>query len=607
MLFHDSHDSRYRDPVIPVCAGEKLTLRFLCDESDTVILRLWDGEEHLYPMKSTRDHLFEVELTLPERPMLAWYHFIIPRQHDILRYGASDELGGVGCACMSGEPRGYQLTVYDPAYYTPAFLRKGIMYQIFPDRFAHGEDPKETPEEAQERAEAIAQYHPDAVWHETWQERPFLMMNREGTDNEAVDFFGGNLYGIIEKLDELKEFGVTLLYLNPVFQSHSNHRYDTGSYEEIDPILGSQSTFDRLIKEARARGIRVILDGVFSHTGSDSKYFNREGRYPTLGAYQSEESPYAPWYTFYEWPNRYNRWWCFDTLPALDKANPEYRRYLMKPRDGILPHWIDRGARGWRLDVADELPVDLLRLMRRAVKGAHPDAALIGEVWEDASNKISYGQLRCYCLGDMLDSVMNYPLRRAVIDFFTRRCDAYHLSRVLNHQREVYPTPFLYSLMNLLGSHDRMRILNAMAGYDMEGITQMPREESEKVTLTEEQLALSKKRYLEALRLICLLPGVPTVYYGDEIGMTGMADPWNRAPYDEAHGDEELRSAVSALLKERKASPMLQTGFVQVEALDADTLRITRSADESGRDAFGDPLEKRNREAVVGTISRKGL
>ena len=583
MVQHDSHQSRYREPLGPIPAGGKVTIRFLCNESNTVTLRTWDGSEHRYPMTLLDNHLFEATLIMPETPMLFWYDFIIHGKDGDLRYGNSgDQLGGEGFP-TAHQPASYQITVYDPAYATPEYIRHGVVYQIFPDRFhkdAIGQIGRE---------EAIKAAHPEATFHDSWEERPSLDIDPETYDNRALDFFGGTLRGIAEKLDELKELGVTILYINPVFRARTNHRYDTGSYEEIDPILGTQADFDHLIFECDKRGMKVLLDGVFSHTGSDSLYFNRFGRYETLGAYQSTESPYYDWYTFEEHPNKYRTWWGFQTLPTVNKDHPTYRDYLLNPENGILPRWVRKGACGWRLDVADELPMNTLRDMRKAIRNVREDALLLGEVWEDASNKVAYGQQRCYCLGDTLDSVMNYPLRRAVIDFFTGVCDAHHLRRVILHQQEVYPAPFLYSLMNLLGSHDRVRILNAMAGYDREGAAQMDRTEASMIFLDKETRTAAQKKVLEAIKLICALPGAPTIYYGDELGMQGMADPWNRAPMDWAHGDQAMRAKVQKMLNHRLHTPMLQTGFLGVEAENADTLVIHRYAVD-GRDVFGNAL-----------------
>ena len=584
MVHHDSHLIRYREPLGPIPAGGEVCIRFLCNESTAVTLRTWDGSEHLYPMTLTDNHLFEATITMPETPMLYWYDFIIHGKDGDLRYGNSvNQLGGEGFVC-DHQPASYQITVYDPAYHTPEYIRHGVVYQIFPDRFfkdAIGQTGRE---------ERIRKAHPEATFHDEWNEHPTLDLDPETSDNRALDFFGGTLRGIAEKLDELKDLGVSILYINPVFRARTNHRYDTGSYEEIDPILGSDADFDHLIAEADKRGMKVMLDGVFSHTGSDSLYFNRFGRYDTLGAYQSMGSPYHSWYTFYNFPNEYRTWWGFQTLPTVNKDHPTYHNYLLNPTDGILPRWVRRGACGWRLDVADELPMNTLRDMRKAIRDVRDDAVLLGEVWEDASNKVAYGQQRCYCLGDTLDSVMNYPLRRAIIDFFTGVCDAHHLRRVILHQQEVYPAPFFYSLMNLLGSHDRVRILNAMAGYDREGAAQMDRTEASKIFLDKETRAAAQKKVLEAIKLLCALPGAPTIYYGDEIGMQGMADPWNRAPMDWDHADEAVRSAVKQLLNHRLNTPILQTGHLTVEADGPDALIIKRYAVD-GKDVFGQPVE----------------
>ncbi len=592
MLFHDSHAPAYRMPLGPIPAGGELRVRIKCTAPGEVLLRTWDGSERLVPMTPVGGDLWEAATPVPQTPMLFWYDFVLRREGREVRYGTSfDQLGGEGVV-YPGQPASYQVTVYDPAYRTPEYLRHGVIYQIFPDRFYQDKNGQKG------RLRKIAAAHPEAAFHQSWDEAPTLDLDPENGDNRALDFFGGTLRGIRQKLGELEKLGVTVLYLNPIFRSRTNHRYDTGSYEEIDPILGDEAAFDELVAAARARGMHVMLDGVFSHTGADSLYFNRYGRYDTVGAYQSQKSPYASWYTFYDFPNSYNAWWGYYTLPAVNKDAPGYRRNLLDGQTGVLPRWVKRGACGWRLDVVDELPVDMVREMRQAVKQADPDAVLLGEVWEDASNKVAYNVPRSYCLGDMLDSVMNYPLRRAVIDFFTGAIDAYQLRRVILHQQEVYPAPFYYSLMNLLGSHDRVRILNALCGYDREGAIQMDRREAQTVKLDKAALKTAKKRYVEAMKLLCALPGAPTVYYGDEIGMTGMADPWNRAPMRWDDADDKLRAKIAALLNDRRQSPVLQTGYLRVEALDKDALCVTRYA-EDGKDVFGDPLPDKARRVKI--------
>ena len=593
MLRHDSHSPDDRSPIGAVPSGGTVTLRFFCSDEHAVTLRTWDGTEQLTPMVPLGRGLYEATLAVPVTPMLFWYDFIVHAPWGDIRYGNRDDgLGGEG-QIVYDTMHAFQITVYDPAYATPPYLHDGVMYQIFPDRFYRGSRPVTAA-----RQKKIAAAHPEASFHKRWTEKPALDIDPENGDNRALDFFGGTLKGIEEKLGYLHDLGVTVLYINPIVQARTNHRYDTGDYHKVDPIAGDLRQFQSLVKQAEALGMHVILDGVFSHTGADSLYFNRYGRYPGKGAYQSQRSRYASWYRFFEFPDKYNAWWGFYTLPAVEKDQPDYQHFLLNQENGVLPCWIKRGASGWRLDVADELPVRLLAKMRYAIKQADADSALIGEVWEDASNKISYGQQRSYCLGDTLDSVMNYPLRRAVIDFFTGKIPAQSLARLILHQREVYPAPFLYSLMNLLGSHDRVRALNAFAGYDQEGIVQMPREDASRVRLTKPQLALAKARLLEALKLLCALPGIPCVYYGDEIGMQGMADPWNRAPMAWDSADKALRSAVQGILQSRRQTPVLHTGFLDVSVSDADTLVIRRFT-QGGVDVLSAPLSAADAEITV--------
>ena len=584
MLRHNSHSPEYRSPVGTLVCSSRVTLRFFCDLGCPVSLRTWDKAEQCVPMENIGEHLYEATITVPAVPMLFWYDFIVHTQDGDLRYGNRDDsLGGEGQS-VNDTMHAFQITVYDPAYQTPKYLREGVMYQVFPDRYC-----KASGNITQAQQKKINAAHPEATFHKSWNEAPTLDIDPENGDNRALDFFGGTLKGIVNKLPYLKALGVTVLYLNPIVRARTNHRYDTGDYHKVDPILGSLKDFRLLCEKAKAMGIRIILDGVFSHTGADSLYFNRYGRYPGKGAYHSKRSKYFPWYRFDDYPERYNSWWGFHTLPAVEKEQPDYQYFLLNQENGVLPCWLQRGASGWRLDVADELPVRLLSKMRYAVKRENDDNALIGEVWEDASNKVTYGEPRSYCLGDTLDSVMNYPLRRAVIDFFTGRIPAHDLVRLILHQREVYPPPFHCSLMNLLSSHDRVRALNAFAGYDQPGILQMPREDAQHVRLSSQQLSLAKARYLEALKLICALPGIPCVYYGDEIGMQGMADPWNRAPMAWDDADDVLRSSIQLTLKQRKMNPILHTGFVEAEVVSDDTLLIRRVA-EDGLDVFGDPI-----------------
>lgn len=409
----------------------------------------------------------------------------------------------------------FQLTVYSEDYQTPEWMKKGVMYQIFPDRFARSID-YDPPQQDK-----------DYILREDWGGIPEITDKYGITKNR--DFFGGNLRGIIERLDYLKDLGITAIYLNPIFEAYSNHRYDTGNYTKIDPVLGTEADFTKLCQEARDRGIKIILDGVFSHTGSDSVYFNKYGRYKEIGAYQSKTSPYYSWYRFIEYPDKYESWWGIDTLPNVNETDPSFLDYIVKGENSVVKRWLRNGASGYRLDVADELPDEFIDEIRIAVKSVKEDAVLIGEVWEDASNKIAYGQRRRYLQGRQLDSVMNYPLKNGLIDFLVYSQDACKLQQIVNGLWENYPKPAFNSLMNILGTHDTVRIMTVLSDiYEDE--------------------EFCRQRYFLALLIWAMLPGIPCIYYGDELGMKGGRDPMNRLCFEPAKGDLNIFKFYKRLL-----------------------------------------------------------
>lgn len=570
-LFHSSRDEQCRNPVGAVPAGTPVIIRFFSNAADlNVTLRVWDGEEKKLLMENKAMGVYEYTLHTPTLPVILWYDFIIQQKDgQVCYYGnAPDKLGGQGCAFQTPPPS-FQITVYDPAFMPPDFLRKGVMYQIFPDRFYRTEQPKSD--------------RTDITLHQDWNELPLVCPDARSGDNQAFDFFGGTLEGIREKLTYLEELGVTVLYLNPIFKARSNHRYDTGDYMQIDPLLGSEEDFKRLCREAKQRGIRVLLDGVFSHTGEDSLYFNRYGRYESVGAYQSKESPYYSWYTFRHFPDQYACWWNIPTLPEVNKHDPTYLEYIMG-ENGVARHWLRCGSSGWRLDVADELPVSFLKILRKTVRKENKDAVLLGEVWEDASHKVSYGEMRSYCLGDTVDSVMNYPLREGVIRFLTGKDSAEQLMRLIRSLQENYPVPFFYSLMNLMGSHDRARILNVLCEHEF---TSVAHKDRGKMRIPPAARAVAVKRFKKMLSLFIALPGIPALFYGDEAGVEGAADPFCRAPFPWGNIDPDLYETVKNAFALRKSRPVLQTGYLDLSAEGSETLVITRYF-KDGRDVFGE-------------------
>ena len=518
-------------------------------------LRLWFDKESFHCMLPLAQDpsCYEAQITLPETPCLLWYDFQVWQNGQFFWYGnAEDQLGGEG-AFIYGSPRSYQITVYDPAFHTPDWVENAIFYQIFPDRFARSADVP---------LPAIK----ERTLHANWEEPPALCIDAETGDNIAHDFFGGNLRGIAEKLPYLVSLGVTALYINPIFHASTNHRFDTTDWLHIDPYLGSDEDFQSLCQAAAKLGIQIILDGVFSHAGNQSPIF--------LDAQQRQESPYRNWFTFEHWPDRYKSWWGFRTLPEINKHQPEVLHYFLSGKNAVVKNWVRKGASGWRIDVADELPMPYLRMMRNAVKAENKDAYIVGEVWEDASNKVAYEQMRSYCMGDTLDGVMNYPLRDAAIAFLLGTMDACQFKRKMDSLYENYPIPFAKGLLNVIGSHDRARILNILAEKDGEDL---PREQRERLSLCENELLIAKKRLRLMLQLIIAMPGMPCIYYGDEAGMQGASDPYNRGTFPWQHIDEEQCLFFQDALQYRKSHSILASGTLQLEAPSTHVLVITRS------------------------------
>lgn len=441
------------------------------------------------------------------------------------------------CGTFNYESPLFQLTVYEAGYTTPDWIKGGVLYQIFPDRFCRSGDEKPPME--------------GRILREDWGGMPSWQPNEEGKILNN-DFFGGDLKGIRQKLPYLKELGVTCLYLNPIFYSGSNHRYDTWDYEQVDPWLGDEGDLRDLCADAKAAGIRVILDGVFSHNGDTGRYFDRYGTWNPPGARTNPESPFRSWFTFAP-DGSYKSWWGIDTLPEVNELDPAYLAYICGA-GGILEKWQRCGVSGWRLDVADELPDGFLTALRDRVKATDPDALIIGEVWEDASTKMAYGQLRPYLWGHQLDSVMNYPFKEAVLRFI-REGDGTAFVRAVRTILDHYPKQTVDVLMNFLSTHDVERAITRLAG---DPIFSAPRYEQAHTFLTDEEYRRGRVLLRAAFALLYFLPGVPCVYYGDEAGMSGYRDPFNRGCMNWSNGDEEIRSWVAALGALRRDYPLFR-------------------------------------------------
>ncbi len=521
------HGSNCEQPTLLICQDGQW------DNPQSVLLMLQDVLPHA--------NRFAAVYT-PSQPALLFYHFSCVQNGKTVHFFRDED----GSAIDRGD-RWWQLTVYDPSYQTPDFIKGGLYYQIFPDRFRRSETPKEG-------------VPPDRVLHPAFEGLPVFRPNGQGKYLND-DYFGGDLRGIIEKIPYLRELGVTCLYLNPIFEAHSNHRYNTADYRKIDPLLGTNEDFLELCRAAHEAEISVILDGVFSHTGSDSLYFNREGRYGEGGAYHDPQSPYRSWYQFEQYPYKYQSWWGFDTLPNVQEEEPSYMEFICGD-DGVLEYWMNLGADGFRLDVADELPDSFLDAVRWRLK-THGAKLLIGEVWEDASNKIAYGYRRRYLLGGQLDGVMNYPFGNAILSFI-RNGGGQALARTVWEILENYPPQTVSVLMNSLSTHDIPRAITALAGDPLYG---QDREwQASHHFLPLEVYKTGKQRLRLASLLQYFLPGVPCLYYGDEAGLSGYKDPFNRCPYPWGHEDPELldwfrglgalRGAFSSLLADGEYLPV---------------------------------------------------
>ncbi len=454
------------------------------------------------------------------------------------------------------ENHSFMFLIYDRNFNTPDWLKGNIMYQIFPDRFAKG---GEVP------------VRDNAILNEDWYTGLPQYVKKPGDKLLNNMFFGGTLYGIIDKLDYLESLGVSCLYLNPIFKAYSNHKYDTGDYMQVDEMFGGDDALSKLIAECKKRDIHIILDGVFNHTGDDSKYFNKYGNYSGLGAYQSKKSKYYNWYKFMNWNDTYESWWGIDILPRINCDDPSYNEFI-NGKKGVVRKYLNMGVSGWRLDVVDELSDDFVKNLRSAAKSEYKDAMIYGEVWEDAVTKISYGKLREYFWGREIDSVMNYPLKNAIIDYLLySNADIlyYAMQRLYNH----YPKCSLDVLMNILGTHDTKRILTVLAGSPMDGCSN---DEKAVAKLTNEQRSFAKKRLTLAVCILMTMPGVPCIFYGDEAGMEGYDDPFNRRPYPWGMEDKEVVGCYRRFAAARLSSHIYAEGDYRCLAHDGGLFAFER-------------------------------
>ncbi|GFR39563.1 neopullulanase [Insulibacter thermoxylanivorax] len=416
----------------------------------------------------------------------------------------------------------------------PEWVKHAVFYQIFPERFANG-DPSNDPENV-----------------EPW-----------GGTPQPHNFFGGDLQGVIDHLDYLEELGVNAVYFTPIFEATTNHKYDTSDYKRVDPHFGDTETLQTLVKEAHKRGIRVLLDAVFNHSG---------GQFPPFldVLEKGEQSPYKDWFHILDDPPRVvdgrptYRAFAFEPhMPKLNTQHPEVKTYLLD----VAKYWIEEvGIDGWRLDVANEVDHQFWREFRQTVKTVRPDAYILGEIWHDSMR---------WLRGDQFDAVMNYPFTYAVLDYFAHRTiNAEQFSHRIYAQLAAYPQQVHEAAFNLLDSHDTPRLLTLMNG--------------------------NKRRMKLAVLFQLTFLGTPCIYYGDEIGLDGGADPDCRKcmVWDREKQDRELFDFYRAAIRLRKSSAALRTGSFRFLKADAasDVILYERS---DGEDQFIIALNNSEQAAEV--------
>jgi glycosidase len=590
-LFHNTFDTTYRNPGGAVPAGSTVTLRLRVTGAKvrSAALHVEGGDPiggaivfRNVAMRK-RGALWTVAYRTPSRPVILKYSFRVRTTRGTYWYGddnSSDDSrkGGTGATTRT-RGDGFQLTVYAPSFTTPSWLQGAVVYEIFADRFRNGDQSNDYCRSGSTTGCPVFYGNTQATIHQTWNE-PVEDARATGVFNR--DFFGGDLRGIEQKLDYLKSLGVDAIWLTPIFDARSNHRYDTADYMHVDPSLGGDAAFASLAAAAHARGIRLILDGVFNHTSSDSLYFDRYHRYADVGACESPTSPYRGWYeiTGSDVPcTTYADFAGLDTLPQLDHSSAAVRDFMYRGSDSVVRHWLTRGADGWRLDAAQEVDHSWWRDFRAAVKGYAPDAPLVGEVTAGPTDASAY------LVGNELDGVMNYRFRQAVDGYarLTNFTDSSgtiaalrpsQLDHSLHAILEDYPRAATAASFDLIDSHDTNRAL---------------------FTLTEpgDPLGTARERQRLAALLQFTWVGAPMIYYGDEVGINapgrnGFGDPYNRAPYPwlDATGnistygppDDELQTSYAAFARMRRFYPALRRGGFTT-LLTGDTTRATGDND----------------------------
>ncbi|MBQ9086261.1 MAG: glycoside hydrolase family 13 protein [Clostridia bacterium] len=538
--------------------------------ASAVVLRLCEdgGADRDYPL---RFHSTDLGIDIYEGKIdtavlcgqkdagLFFYEFLFLRGFDTLFTNTQNQVDFTLIPHSAGR---FALTVYEKGYTVPSWFRGKVMYHVFVDRFYCGKGEVEKRD--------------DVILNEEWENGIPQYAKKNGEPLANNMFFGGNLWGVAEKMDYFRSLGVGILYLSPIFRAYSNHKYDTGDYLEIDGMFGGEAAFRHLLKQAKKADIRIMLDGVFNHTGDNSRYFDRYGTYGGHGAYSDPDSEYRDWFCFRSYPDDYEAWWGIDILPKLN-LNSQACREFLAGKGGVAEKYIRMGIDGWRLDVADELSNDFLDELRNTVKRAsHNEAIILGEVWENAALKEAYGARRRYFQGKQLDSVMNYPFRNGVLHYVLNG-DACFFANILKEIYATYPLDVCHSLMNLLGTHDTERILTVL-GEENKHLQDESNDILARKRLSPEKRSIALARLKIAAVLQYTVYGVPSIFYGDEAGLEGYHDPFCRRPFPWGREDEELLAFYRTLGELRREHAVFADGDFYVELAESAVLAFSRKS-----------------------------
>ena len=543
-VLHDSQSIEFRKPFGAVEVGQKVKLSINVDKEIIVAIELiqFDGTKLNIGME--KEYLnngkfrYSVEIDISDALGILEYYFILIDGYDRLYYGNNnDHLGGIG-QIYTYNPVPYQITVYKKSF-VPNWYKEGVIYQILIDRFYNGNENNN-----------INSPKKNSFIYGRWSDTPMYIRDNRGKIIRW-DFYGGNLKGIIKKMDYIKSLGVSIIKLSPVFKSPSCHKYDIADYEIVDEMFGSNDEFKELCEVAKSKGIKIILDIVLSYTSSDSKYFNRFGNYDEIGAYNSPNSKFYNWYKFIQYPYKYESWWGIDGRPNVDSMNKEYIDYIVNNKNSIINRWIGFGISGWNLNVIDELPDEFIELIRKKINKIDKNIALLGDIWEDASNKISYSIRRKYLQGDEVHAATNYPLRESLINFIKGYIKSDRFKQKVMSLYENYPRESFYGNINVIGTNDTERIL----------------------TVLDENILLL--RLLVVLQFT--LPGVPLICYGDEAGLKGGKEPDNRKSYPWGKENKELIDFYHKIINIRNEENGLKKGNLIIFETDPDVFAFERN------------------------------